>query len=289
MEYFKVNRDILLQSIQEEETICNRLAAIESSLSTARSGLTFQIRSRQRIDNNLQGIINTIEEYRVDMGRMKSALENIYQAYENTENQVASASVKSDIASTASATTATTSAAATTAAATASGAGGQSASATATDGTYSSIINNSVYADKVAKFRADERYSEGSSWDGDKPPEENDYKSCQGCCAFAADFIKCVYGKNGNFSSNATARYTDASQIQAGDVIHITDSQNPYYTHWFVVLERNGDTLTVAEGNYLNSDGQTIVHYSEGDYKIQNGQLVERGNTRTIERAFHFT
>jgi hypothetical protein len=275
MEYFKVNRDILLQSIQEEETICNRLAAIESSLSTARSGLTFQIRSRQRIDNNLQGIINTIEEYRVDMGRMKSALENIYQAYENTENQVASASVKSDIASTASATTATTSAAATTAAATASGAGGQSASATATDGTYSSIINN-----KVAKFRADERYSEGSSWDGDKPPEENDYKSCQGCCAFAADFIKCVYGKNGNFSSNATARYTDASQIQAGDVIHITDSQNPYYTHWFVVLERNGDTLTVAEGNYLNS---------EGEYKIQNGQLVERGNTRTIERAFHFT
>jgi hypothetical protein len=214
---------------------------------------------------------------------MKSALENIYQAYESTENQVASASVKSDIASTASATTATASAAVTTAAATASGAGDQSASVTATDGTYSSIINNSVYAGKVAAFQADKRYSEGSFWDGNQKPKENNYEA-YGCCAFAADFINRVYGKNGNFSSNATARYTDASQIQAGDVIHITDTQGAGYTHWFVVLERNGDTLTVAEGN-----NSSKVHYSTGEYTIQNGQLVQGTTVRTIERAFHFT
>jgi cytoskeletal protein RodZ len=212
------------------------------------------------------------------MGQMKSALENIYQAYESTENQVASASVKSDIAGTASATTATASAAATTAAATASGAESQSTSATATD-------SNSEYAQNVEKLKTD-IYPEGTFWGDGQQPNENTYKSCQGCCAFAADFISYVYGKYGNFRStaiNGNSPYTDASQIQAGDVIKLINPE-----HWLVVLERNGDTLKVAEGNYLNSAGQTIVHYSTGDYKIQDGQLVQRGAARTIEKGFHY-
>jgi uncharacterized protein YjdB len=135
-------------------------------------------------------------------------------------------------------------------------------------------VSNS-YTQKVNTFINDYYYRNGASWSASKKPMLSNYGS-SGCCAYAADFVKYVFGKSSPRSGRA---FYSASQIKAGDVVRVSNSQ-----HWFVVLERNGNTLKTAEGNW---GGRVVV--SNGTYTIVNGQLYRNGyKFRTFSVGYHY-
>ncbi|MBQ8526266.1 MAG: Ig domain-containing protein [Clostridia bacterium] len=138
-------------------------------------------------------------------------------------------------------------------------------------------INNggSSYSQKVNSFLNDSRFRNGASWAASKRPVLSGY-SCSGCCAYAADFVKYVFGKSSPRSGSA---FYSASAIRAGDIIQVTGSQ-----HWLVVLERSGNTLKTAEGNW---GGRVVV--SNGTYTVKNGQLYRNGSKfRTFSVGYHY-
>ena len=97
-----------------------------------------------------------------------------------------------------------------------------------------------------------------------------------GSVAYAADYAKCVYKKN---SPTAGKKFTKASQIKSGDIVKVVNPQ-----HWIVILERNGNKLTTAEGNWGGK-----VRVSSKAYTIKNGKLCLNGKPfRTFSVGYHF-
>ncbi len=140
------------------------------------------------------------------------------------------------------------------------------------DGNKKSV--SSEYEKKVQAFLADSRWKNGAKWSSSQRPKLSSY-SASGCCAYAVDFCKYVFGKN---SYSSGKKFTNPKEIKAGDVIKVTNSQ-----HWFVVLERNGNKLKTAEGNW---DGKVVV--SNGTYTISGNQLYRRGKKfRTFSAGYH--
>lgn len=136
-------------------------------------------------------------------------------------------------------------------------------------------VSNDNYTKKVNAFLSDSRFKNGASWGSSKRPVLSSY-SCTGCCAYAADFAKYVFGKS---SPTSGTKFTNPSEIKAGDVIKVLDSQ-----HWFVVISRNGSSLKVAEGNW---GGKVVV--SNGTYTVKNNTLYRNGKKfRTFAAGYHF-
>lgn len=133
----------------------------------------------------------------------------------------------------------------------------------------------STYTQKVNSFINQSAYRNGAGWSASKKPLLSSYGS-SGCAAYAADFVKYVFGKS---SPRGGSAFYSASQIKAGDVIIVSGS-----THWLVVLERNGNRLKTAEGNW---GGKVVV--SDGTYTVVNGQLYRSGKKfRTFSVGYHF-
>lgn len=127
-------------------------------------------------------------------------------------------------------------------------------------------------------FSKDGRWKNGVSWGDGKRPQYNTGYSSQGCCAYAADFVKFMYGQT---NLNAGSKYTSASNIKAGDVIHlkaISKNGKTGWGHWFVVLQRSGNKLVTAEGNAY---GKVLVSYSK--YYIKDGRLCGCGKQTSKE------
>ena len=114
---------------------------------------------------------------------------------------------------------------------------------------------------KVANFVKDSRWKNGISWP-QRSPKLSKWSS-KGCCAYAADFCKYVYGYNWATSSSRFKKYTSVNNIKTGDIIHTKG-------HWFVVLSRVGNKLYTAEGSY---DSKTRVSTTKPGYYIENGKL----------------
>ena len=124
-------------------------------------------------------------------------------------------------------------------------------------------------------FLADPRYDHNSPWGYSKRPIYSPASGI-GCYAYAADYAKCVYKKN---SPTAGKKFTKASQIKSGDIVKVVNSQ-----HWIVILERNGNKLTTAEGNWGGK-----VRVSSKAYTIKNGKLCLNGKPfRTFSVGYHF-
>jgi uncharacterized protein YjdB len=132
----------------------------------------------------------------------------------------------------------------------------------------------SGYDQKVQGLTKDSRFRNGAAWAASKTPVLSTYGS-SGCCAYCADFVKYVYGKQ----LNASSRYTSASSIKSGDVIHFSGGQ-----HWVVVLYRNGSQLTTAEGNW----GSKVV-ISSSAYTLNGGSVYRNGSRfRTFVEGYHY-
>jgi len=139
----------------------------------------------------------------------------------------------------------------------------------------SNSSNAGTYTQKMNSFISQSAYRNGASWSASKKPKLSSYGS-SGCAAYAADFVKYVFGKA---SPRGGSAFYSASGIKAGDVIIVSGS-----THWFVVLERNGNRLKTAEGNW---SGKVVV--SDGTYTVVNGQLCRNGKKfRTFSVGYHF-
>ncbi|MBQ6789336.1 MAG: S-layer homology domain-containing protein [Clostridia bacterium] len=129
------------------------------------------------------------------------------------------------------------------------------------------LITVAKYEERLKAFKADSRFKDGATWGYEQRPKLNTGWSCKGCCAYVADFVKYVYGVNtASWASENFLKYTDINDIKKGDVIYINDAAN----HWFVVLERNGNSLDVVEGNY----GGKVRHIDDG-YRIKDGKLYD--------------
>lgn len=140
-------------------------------------------------------------------------------------------------------------------------------------------ISTSTFETKVQEFISDSRWKNGIAWADSQTPKLSSWSST-GCCAYAADFVAYVYGStSAAWTSSDFTKFTDLNEIRAGDIIHTSN-------HWFVVLERNGDTFRTAEGNF---DDKTRV-CSDG-WGIKNGQIYNLKATdgaRTFEYGYHY-
>lgn len=105
-----------------------------------------------------------------------------------------------------------------------------------------------------------ETYPEGMSWTNENQSYFWEAASCQcyGCIAFAGVVSDKVFGKYAPVKT-----HQNFDKIKVGDHVRIGDY------HSVIVLKKDGDTLTVAEGNYNSS-----VHWGR---TITKSELAESG------------
>lgn len=128
-------------------------------------------------------------------------------------------------------------------------------------------------------FINDARYTQNVSWDN--------------CYTYVQAFTGYCFG-NTNFSAGTA--FNSTSEVRAGDVIWINNS------HYFAVLKRSGNSLYVAEGNYLghveirwgytisgnliNSESWTGWHWSSpaapSTPTVEHGSEMSSGYSKTI-------
>lgn len=74
---------------------------------------------------------------------------------------------------------------------------------------------NDSYNKKVNAFLSDKRWKNGAKWTGSQTPKISS-QTAWGCCAYAADFCKYVFGKDKIANGK---RFSSPKDIKAGDVI----------------------------------------------------------------------
>ena len=139
------------------------------------------------------------------------------------------------------------------------------------------------YVKKVQSFISDPVYQNGADW-GQKSDGPN-YSGwhCTSCCAYTADFVKIVFNVD---SPRGGTPFYNASEIRDGDVIYIKGNEaEGTQDHWFVVLYRDGNALTTAEGSWFG--GKVVV--SSSAYTIVDGTIYRDGaKFRTFGTGYHF-
>lgn len=146
------------------------------------------------------------------------------------------------------------------------------------------------YRTKYSDFLSQAAWKNNARWtgndkDGHQPPLVSNY-SCGSCYAYAADFAAVVYGINPGKNQKGKgscpwkhsffSKFTKVNDIKTGDVIHTyrieknKKGENVRINHWFVVLERKGNELFTAEGNYEN---RVRASTTTAGYIIENGKL----------------
>ena len=145
------------------------------------------------------------------------------------------------------------------------------------------------YKSKYSAFINDSRWKSGVRWDDYQTPKLSSWGS-KGCCAYAADFEYYVYGTKGWKGSS----FTNPNEIKSGDILYITNTSGG--EHWIVVLERDGNTLYTAEGNYADK-----VYIGTDHYRISEGRLQGNGyynssnawisewKTASIRNGYHYS
>lgn len=135
----------------------------------------------------------------------------------------------------------------------------------------------SDFETKYQAFISDARWKNAIGWGGNQGPKISGWDS-SGCCAYAADFQKYVYGTQGWSKST----FYNVSEIKAGDILHIQCDQGE---HWIVILNRNGNTLYTAEGNF-----GSIVVVSNSRYTISGNNLYNTYAKRNynLTTGYHF-
>ena len=107
--------------------------------------------------------------------------------------------------------------------------------------THAQALTAQEYWNRSLSFVNNDKWRDGANWYSD-------------CSAYARDYTSQVFGYS-DWTSGT--RFTDASQIRSGDVIHDHFNTN----HYFVVIERDGNKLYTAEGNVTGLANR----YSDGN------------------------
>lgn len=137
------------------------------------------------------------------------------------------------------------------------------------------ITETDPYTQKMNEFISNDVWKNGADWAAEKRPTISGY-SGSGCCAYAADFVKYVFGSD---KVREGSSFSNPSEIRSGDVVYVSGT-----SHWFVVLKRDGDRLTTAEGNWL---GKVVI--SDSAYTVSGNTLMRNGKKfRTFETGYHY-
>lgn len=140
--------------------------------------------------------------------------------------------------------------------------------------TTSSPNSDSSVSSKISSFLNDFRFKEGTSWGYYQQPKVSSYAGI-GCCAYTADYVKVVFGKN---SPRSGTQYSKASEIRMGDVVVMKNTQ-----HWFIVISRSGNTIKVAEGNYNSRVAINSYTISGNSILRSNGSAY-----KTFDTGYHY-
>ena len=124
---------------------------------------------------------------------------------------------------------------------------------------------------KFDAFISEPEFAAGAAWDWDKRPTLVSSGNF-GCAAYCTDFIKYCYDQ-----TNLIGReYTDINEIRAGDVVSLGNPSDGT-GHWFVVLNRDGNKLLVAEGNYDHSVRIGWNYTISGDRMAEDNRFFRAG------------
>ncbi len=133
-----------------------------------------------------------------------------------------------------------------------------------------------VYASAYDTFINDSRWQNGTAWGNNQQPKLAPSAQWWGCAAYAYDFAKYNFGAD---NPRAGTAFYDVNEIRAGDVLTV-GNQGDGTGHWFCVLERSGNRLYTAEGNY--GSRVRIGWY----YTISGNKFAE--DSRPFTCGYHF-
>lgn len=88
MENFNVTLSGLAQRIEEEQKMTGTLSSLAADIRVVRSGLGFQIRGKENLQNTLGQLADEVNGYSVDMKKMRLVLTNVRDEYEKTERRI---------------------------------------------------------------------------------------------------------------------------------------------------------------------------------------------------------
>lgn len=129
------------------------------------------------------------------------------------------------------------------------------------------------YDNQVERFMSDARFASGAEYAPDQKPLLIDLPGTAGCGAYVTDYVKYVFDKRYSFARD----YENVNEIQTGDVLRFKVP-----LHFAAVLYRNGNHLTVAEGNV---GGYTLI--TEGVYEFIDGELYRYGMPVEFDYGTH--
>ena len=127
-----------------------------------------------------------------------------------------------------------------------------------------SLMNIVTYALKANAFLKDSRWKNGISWNGSRKPKLSKWR-CSGCMAYAVDFCKYVYGEDWASSPKKFKKITNVNDLTTGDAVRING-------HYFIIVQRKGNKLYTAEGNYSSKVRASLTTYG---YYIQGNRLYQ--------------
>ncbi len=139
-----------------------------------------------------------------------------------------------------------------------------------------SILINASAAGSIQAFINDSRWANGVSWTGNQTPKTNPSAQWWGCAAYCYDYVNYCYGYT---NPRAGEAFNSVNEIRAGDVITV-GNQSDGTGHWMVVVQRSGNSLYVAEGNY---SGTVRIGWN---YTISGSKFAE--DSRNFTAGYHF-
>lgn len=151
-------------------------------------------------------------------------------------------------------------------------------------GSHSNSGGGTSLSARENAFINNKKWKPGAKWGHGKRATliSND---CYGCCAYAMDYVKYVYGFNFyEASKKQKQKYTAISKIAAGDVIYASKGYGDAAgQHWMVVLGRSGRKLDIIEGN-VNGKVRRAT------YVISGGNICKPDGTKykKFSYGYHF-
>ncbi|MBR3057820.1 MAG: DUF4214 domain-containing protein [Clostridiales bacterium] len=139
-----------------------------------------------------------------------------------------------------------------------------------------------IYAEAsiIDAFINDERWKSGTYWGDDQHPKMSTYPG-SGCHSYCVDYVFYCFQAAGWSTGEL---FTSTDEIRRGDVLHVSAGESG--NHWVVVLERDGNKLKTAEGNW--SDKVRIGW----NYTIVGNSISNTGSNYTYIRqlveGFHY-
>lgn len=130
----------------------------------------------------------------------------------------------------------------------------------------------------IDEFLNDERWAEGTPWNSSQGTKLAP-RGSSGCCAYVCDYTKYCFGYDNPYKGES---YTDINECRVGDVI--TTGQGSSVGHWAIVIQRDGDDLTIAEGNAMD---QVLMERIFTINREENRFEGDRA-TRKFLKGYHF-